>query len=484
MKLKRSLADMELATATDQANADIDASLLVSISADGMEALLDIVPAQGNGAPVSKIAILAALAENGIGEGAIPEVIEAALLAGKAERLVIARGTEPEHGLDGYLESLVKEVRSRVPKADETGKIDFRDLGDIVVVQANEPIMLRQPATPGKPGRTLFGESIPAVPGKDVMFGGKLPGATVAPGNPNLLQAAITGQPIVVRGGMMVEPVYKVDVVDISTGNITFDGTVIVKGDVHANMTINATGDIQIGGTVEMASLIAGGSIVVKGGVMGSLGRKTNEEQSIRCGGSFHAVYAQQAKIDAGDSIFIDDMAMQCELTAINHVHVGGKKRGHIIGGTVQATLSINAKVIGSPHRVKTICEIGVNPLMHKQLLEMCKTRDARENQLLEVSKLIDFAQKNPGKLKPEIIDKARATAAALSDAIAGMREEQDILTKKVALSQQARVNIHEVIHEGVVVNMGDLKFVNVAEQGACSIALARGELAAVGLEE
>lgn len=475
---------MEITSTTANAVPDIDASLLVTISSDGMEALLDIVPAQGNGAPVSRSAILAALAENGIGEGTLPDVIESALIAGRAERLVIARGTEPEHGTDGYLTSLVKEAGSRVPKIDESGKTDYRDLGDIVVVQANDPIMIRQPATPGKPGKTLFGETIPATPGKDAMFGGRLLGTVISPDNPNQLQAAITGQPIIVRGGMMVEPVYTVNNVNTSTGNITFDGTVVVKGDVQANMVIKATGDIQVGGTVETATLIAGGNIVVKGGVIGSLGRKNSDEHFIFCEGSFRAVYVQQAKIDAGDSIYIDDMVMQSELSAINHIHVGGRKRGHIIGGITQATLSINAKVIGSPHRVKTRCEIGVNPLMHKQLLDMCKIRDARENQLIEVNKLLDFASKNPGKLKPDIIEKANVTAAALTEEIASMVLEQEILTNKIALSQQSRVNVHEIIHDGVVVNMGNQKYLNVTDQGACSITLVRGELAAIGLAE
>lgn len=111
----------------------------------------------------------------------------------------------------------------------------------------------------------------------------------------------------------------------------------------------------------------------------------------------------------------IDDMAMQCELTATNHVQVGNKKRGHIVGGRVQAMLSITAKILGSPSRVATQLEIGVNPEAQKQAQELARNRDGKENRLLELSKLLAFAAANPGRVSPEMIERARATAASLS---------------------------------------------------------------------
>jgi uncharacterized protein (DUF342 family) len=377
----------------------------------------------------------------------------------------------------------VPQVRSRTPRVDETGHTDYRDLGEILVVHPGDALMLRHPPTEGTPGLTLRGVKIEARPGKAAMFSAHLPGTAFAPDNPDLLQAAITGQPVVIRGGMMVEPVFSVEAVGTSSGNIDFDGSVAIGGDVTAGMTVRASGDIEVGGVVEMATLEAGGSIVVKGGVMGGLGRKGADDHRISCGGCFTAAYGQQARIEAGDSIFIDDMAMQCELSAINHVRVGDQRRGHVIGGRVQATLSITAKVIGSPNRVRTYCEIGVNPLMHKQLLEMSKRRDGLETQLLEVSKLLDFGSKNPGKLRPEMLEKARATAAALSADIAALREEQDVLTKKIELSLQSRVNAQQALYEGVEVTMGSQRYRVVGEHGACAVGLGPAGLELINLE-
>ena len=460
----------------------VDAALHIEISSDGLEAYLSATSAEGGGKPLDEAAVFAALAENGIGEGILTEAIDAAVAAGSADKLLIARGRATRHGEDGRLESLIPEVRSRTPKVNESGTTDYRDLGEILVVHPGDALMRRIPPTNGTPGMTLLGEAIPATPGQAVMFSANLPGTEFAADDPDLLLAAITGQPVVIRGGMSVEPVFKLENVGTASGNIEFDGSVVITGDVAAGMTVRATGDIQIGGVAELATLDAGGSIAIKGGAIGAKGAtgaqtKGTEDHRIRCGGNFNAAYAQQAKIEAGDSIFIDDMAMQCELEAINHIRVGNKKRGHIIGGSAQATLSITAKVIGSPNRVRTHLEIGVNPLMHKQLLDLAHDRDAKETQLLEISKLISFAHKNPGKLAPEMIEKARATAAATSAAIAGLREEQEILTAKIALSMQSRVTAEQALHEGTEIAMGALSYRVISEQGACAVGLMQGKL-------
>jgi uncharacterized protein (DUF342 family) len=463
----------------------VDAAFNIVVAPDGLEARLRIQPAQG-GAPVARPAVLAALADMGIGRGILDAAIDAAIAAGAAADAVIARGLPPDHGRDGWFESLVPEVRSRAPRVDETGHTDYRDLGEILVVHPGDALLRRHGPTPGRDGATLLGETIPAKPGKEVMFAASLPGTAPDAADPDLLRAAITGQPVVVRGGMIVEPVFKIETVGTASGNIDFDGSVVIKGDVAAGMTVRATGDIEVGGVVERGTLEAGGSIVIKGGAIGDLGHKggAGGESHIRCGGCFNAAYAQQATVEAGDGIFIDDMAMQCALTAINHVRVGNNKRGHIIGGTVHATLSITAKVIGSPNRVRTHLEIGVNPLMHKQLLAKATERDGKETQLLEVSKLLAFAQAHAGKLPPPMIEKARATAAALSADIAALREEQDAMTKKIDLSMQACVRVEQALYEGVEVLMGNQRYRVVGEHGPCAVGIGIGGLGLLPLEE
>lgn len=461
----------------------VDANLDIRIASDYMEATLDITPAQG-GQPISKTQLLAALAEKGITEGILLDNINQAIAAGTAAMLPIARGRPPVNGVDGYFECLIPDARARVPRVKESGQLDYRELGEILVVHPGDPLMLRHRPTSGTPGANILGIAIPPKPGKDVLYASKLTGVELSPGNPDQLQAAIAGQPVQVKDGAMVEPVFSVPAVSMASGNINFDGSVVIKGDVSAGMTVKASGDIEVAGVVEAATLEAGGNIVIKGGVLGSIDQKVGGEHYLRCGHEFHAAYAQKARITAGDSIFIDDMAMQCELTAARHIKVGKNKRGHIIGGKVQAMLSITARVLGAPNRIGTSCHIGVDPSLQKQARELAEQRDGQENQLLEISKLLDFARHNPGKLRPEMLEKARQTAASLSAGIAETREAENLLAEKIALAQESRVVGEESIHEGVEVHFGNQRYRVVGEHGAGQISMGKSGLELMALEE
>lgn len=431
-----------------------DAAIKVSITSDGLEARLEITPAEG-GTAASRDAILAALDDAGVTFGIQETVIASAIAAGSACGDVVARGEAPQHGINGWLEPLIPEARDRRPHEDEGGHIDYHDLGEITVVHPGDPLMRLHPPTTGKDGCTVGGKPLPARPGKPVKFAGKLTGACPSVDDPDLLLAEITGQPVVVRDGMTVEPVFTIDRVGSASGNINFDGNVVVRGDVDAGMAVRATGDIEIGGVVDLATLEAGGNIVVKGGVIGSLCHASAGEQHVRCGGSFNATYAQQASIEAGDSIFIDDMALQCELNALNHITIGNKRRGHIIGGTARATLSITARVVGSPNQGQTHLATGFNPQMRKQLLELQRQRDERRKQLDEVEKLLVFAASHPEKLSPEIASRAQATATALATEVGELEVAREALERKIELSQEARIVIEQSLLEGSDIHIG-----------------------------
>jgi hypothetical protein len=449
----------------------VDATIKVTLTPDGLEARLDIAPAEG-GTAASRDAVLAALNKAGVAFGIQEEAIDSAVASGSAVGEVVARGEAPEHGINGWLEPLIPQVRDRRPHEDESGHIDYHDLGEIMVVHPGDPLMRLHPPTVGKDGCTVSGKPLPARPGKPVKFAGKLAGASPSPDDPDLLLAEITGQPVIVRDGMTVEPVFKVDRVGSASGNINFEGNVAVRGDVDAGMIVRATGDIEIGGVVDLATLEAGGNIVIKGGVIGGLGHAGAGEQHVRCGGSFNATYAQQASIEAGDSIFIDDMALQCELTALNHITIGNKRRGHLIGGTARATLSITARVVGSPNQGQTHLAAGFDPKMRKQLLELQRQRDERRKQLDEVEKLLVFAQSCPEKITPAIAAKAQATATALEGEISELEATHEALEHKIELTQEARIIVEQSLLEGSDIHLGTQHYHAPHDHGPCTFGL------------
>jgi len=461
----------------------MDATLQVVVSPGGLEARLTIFPPQG-GRSATKAEVLEQLALKGINEGVLVDEINRAIADDSATDLVIARGREPVAGDDGRLEYLLPEVRERVPSVDPSGRTDYRNLGEIQVVRAGDALMRRHPPTQGTPGISVTGQPIAPKPGKDVRFAARLTGARTADDNPDLLIADIDGQPVQVKDGMMVEPILTLETVNMTTGNIHFDGAVQVRGDVKAGMHIHASGDIEIGGVVEPATLDSGGSIVVKNGVLGSIGQKEGSLHRIRCDGCFSATYAQQARIEAGDSIFIDDLAMQCELTAGNHIRLGDKRRGQVMGGLLRATLSIHARTLGAPNRIRTELEIGTDPALARTLQAMTQQRDAKESQLLEIGKLLSFSDRNPGRVAPDVRLRAEQTAAAISSDIENMRQEEAQVRHRLDLAHSARVEAEKALYEGVSVTLGEARLRIHGEHGPSTVRLAEQGLGIFPLED
>ena len=177
-------------------------------------------------------------------------------------------------------------------------------------------------------------------------------------------------------------------------------------------------------------------------------------------------------------------MAMQCQLDATNHIRIGNYRRGHIIGGRTRACLSIHARVIGAPNRIRTEIEIGNDPGLAHAVQEKAAERDGKENKLLEIGKLLTVADRNPGKVSPEIIARAEEAAAALSAEIEGLRGEEDDLRQRLLLIRQARVNAENAVYEGCIVNMGECTLRIPQDRGATTVRLADQGLGIFPLED
>lgn len=440
-----------------------DAVASVAVAPDKMSAFLTVTPPQG-GAAVTAAQIRDALSEKRVASGIQEEVIGAASASGEANALLVAQGREAVHGEDGKLECLIEMARERHPHLDEHGIANYRDLGYILTVRQGERLMRKIPATPGEAGKNVHGDPIPAKPGKEAMFATQLKGAIPDPDDPAILIAEIPGQPMLVSNGMTVEPTITLPTVDLTTGNVDFDGSVNVTGDVHAGMKIRATGDIHVGGTVEAATLDAGGNVVIKGGIIGHGEVHEHPDENatsmiarVHCGASCSAHFVENACIDAGDSILVDELVMQSELEAINQIVVGkpGSGHGHIVGGQLEATLLIQAAVIGSPSGVSTRLVVGTNPYLLEKLKHADRKLEGKTHELDEIVKLMHFIAEHPDRVSAETRARAEHTHAALLQAIEQARGYRDELNQQLDLSDDASVVVEKTVFGNTQVEIG-----------------------------
>ena len=402
-------------------------------------------------------------------------------IAEEGDSVLIASGKPAEDGLDSRFESLLPEMKERVPQVDEEGIANFRDLGEILVVYTGDSLMRRYPAGDGEPGFTISGAPIPAKKGMSLEFTAGLEGAEIDSNDSDLLIAKIDGCPYLIPNGVKVEPVYTVKNVDLHSGNIDFLGTVIVTGEVQSGMTIKADGDIHIKGSTEGAILIAKGDIVVTGGLIGHPEKPETEltiDPITEAGGSVNANFTQNAVINAGQGIFIRDYTMMCKLNAAVQIIVGdGSRRGHIIGGVSTAGLLIKAKTIGSPSRSRTVVIARTSDTLYARMAKLSESRDDLKVRRFKVRKLIDLAVNKPDRVSASALESANSTLASLDDEEQQLNLDEVQLKKEIAASRGAMIKAEVNFLEGVEVRVGTKRATTAKDRSGGTYRLKDDEL-------
>lgn len=461
-------AELAATAATSDAQApqvppSLPAALLVSVAPDKLQAHLTWLPASEHEV-ADREQVLAALQRSGVVHGITLDGLEAALAARRCEGLLVAKGQPAIDGQDVEFELLIPDAKDRRPKLDDDASVDYRELGLFVSVRPGTPLMRRKPATPGTPGKNVLGQAVPPKPGQDQPFAPQLPGAVLDPANELQLLAAITGLPVQVPCGVTVEPVLTVQDVDLHTGNLSFEGSIHVAGDVHSGMKVRAQGDITVAGVVEAAEIVAGGSVTIQGGVIGHSewcvgAGETHDTAKVTAGGAVYTRFAEHAIIEAGSTIHALDASRQSLLRANQKVVVGKDDghSGHIIGGRVVATLLVQAGFIGSTANVPTVIEVGRNPLLTKKLEELDEQLRLLSKEQADLALLLGYAKSHPQRLAEAVVNKARLTVVQVTQQISACHQDRQVYLDRLGLAADATVVVGQRLYGGVTVKLGEL---------------------------
>ena len=460
-----------------------DAEFFLEVADDLLTARLTLIPAQG-GKPIGT-AVNDALREQGIIHGIMHEALDAAIASGLCQGLLIAEGEPARQGGPGQLEPLFGSQKSANRNTDDKAIIKFRDLSHLLIVHVGDQLMRRIPPVQGKFGMNIKGQVILAKALPEMAFGAALQGAAPAPDNPDLLLATNAGQPMVVDDGVIVNPVLQVPDVDLSTGNISFEGTIHVEGDIKAGMILNVTGDVIVNGLVEAAIITAGGNVAVKGGIIGLAEKKPGSQHlsgltsHIKCGGSLQALFAENAHIESRQSIQLEQSARQCELIARREIMVGkpGSSVGNILGGRAQAALLIHAVSLGSSTATRTQIQVGFDPYLDEEIHARQHQIGRKANELDQLIKLQAFFLTHPEKAAGGVGEKVEAKRLYLLGELDALEKEIDELESQMELIDKASVKIIKKIYEGVEIQIGKQKWQVKEDSGPGNYQLRDGHI-------
>jgi len=369
--------------------------IVVTISGDETEASARLLPPEPNGPALELNAAKQKLTEAGVSHG-IDDAELIAFLEAKeyGEPYVVAKATPPTDGDDGKLIfHFSTDERTGSPREIGGGRVDYRSLDLYVPVVEGDLLVSRTSATEGVAGISVKSNPIKQRSGKETV----LPrGKNVNINNERTeMTASSSGMVDYVNNCITVSNIYTVKGdCDMSIGNIDFDGSINITGSVRSGHTIKATGGITVGGGVEAAKLIAGGSVEVKGGMQGS------GKGSIEAGGSVTIMYIEQGSIIADGPVKVDVSIHSNVETSATFTAIG--KRGAIIGGQVASAGDVIANYIGTLSNTKTDVEVGVMPRKRARLAFLEKEMERLAADKIKLNQLETYLEKTKGSMDNE----------------------------------------------------------------------------------
>lgn len=433
----------------------VDGAVEVKVEPDLMSARIIVRPPVG-GRAITLEDARKALADAGVTAGIDEEALARAVeLADPTLPVVVARGQSAVDGQNARIEYRfdVDPARQR-PAELADGRVDYHNLNLIQNVKRGDVLAVKVPAEPGVDGFNVRGERIPAKPGRDVQLPlGK--GCEVLADGLTIV-AGVDGH-VVLTGGrkIAVLPVYEVrGDVDLSTGNINFVGSVIVRGSLASGFEIRAEGDVTVDGYVDAGTIVAGGNVVIRKGIQG------RSKGIIEAGGSVNAMFIENGTIRAGGDAIIAEAIMHSEVIAGGSVICNGR-RGLIVGGRIQARNEVSAKMIGAAMGTLTEIEVGVDPALREELIKTAaEQRELEENlnKTTQAVKMLKEMEQAQGGLDPDRKDKllklirSQYQLMGQRDAVAARRRQ---IEEQMENSLRGRVRASELIHPGTRVTIG-----------------------------
>lgn len=441
----------------------IELAPLVRITPDRLQAMADLYPQGAMGEELSPEGMVQVLSGQGVRFGIQLEAIVRGLAQARAgnaavENVLVAQGKPPVPGQDGRLELLLREAGGPA-EADEAGHLDYRDRGPFPVAEQGQEIALLHPPTKGVPGQDVSGGVVPARDGAALRV--QVGRNVEAVEGGALYRAKMAGVVLADKARLEVSELLTLPGdVDYGTGNILLEqGSVRVGGTVRTGFTVQAPGRILVEGMVESARVIAGGDVIVRGGIFMS----GDEAAFVQAGGSITASYSHNAQVHAGGDVTMALAIVGSKANKGSRVTSGGMVRvtdakGRIMGGTVVCGCGLEVFQAGSERGMATTLALShESPEAEALVKEMRELKELRQRAVFVLGEGDGAAAL--ARLPAERRAEAEELLARREDADSRLRQLQralaEIAQAHLEREKAARIVIRGTAFPGVAIKMG-----------------------------
>ncbi|MCL2260774.1 MAG: FapA family protein [Fibromonadales bacterium] len=320
----------------------------ISITKDRMEVRMYPLIGIHEGGLVTYEDVVEAFKKENIKAEIDEALVRSQLVEVNPQETTIAKGKRPHDGRDGHIE--YKFDMSAKPQfvADpkDSSAIDYKNSMQVTLVHAGDILATIIPPGPGEPGEDVNGLPIEAKPGAKAKY---FVGEGLEEKEGDIIVTA-SGTPSVQDDLLMVRRSYVLQGdVGLSSGNITFPGTVVIHGNVTDGFEVTSDENVVINGLITGAKVKAKGYIKCSGGIQGK------DRTEIIAGGFVAATFINAAVVVAEGDVLVTKDILHSTISCLGELRTGGS----IIGGVTSVFKGAECGGdVGSETGVKTIVNI------------------------------------------------------------------------------------------------------------------------------
>jgi uncharacterized protein (DUF342 family) len=409
--------------------------LSIRLSDNDLTALLSVIPGPTADATELDACLTQSKVVVGIDPSLYAEVVtKLANPTFEAKDWVIARGRAPSPGQDAHFEPKFA-IGIQAGHVREDGSLDYHDRDLLKSTTTGAIIGVIHDAVEGVPGLDLDGNTLnapkPRTEPLQLLDGvmRELDGTVRATRNGVVLYKYNQSLSVVDR-------LVHQGPVDLHSGDLNMQGSLVVKGDVLRPFTVVATGDLEIHGSVHSSNVRADGNIQVRGGIRGGDGCM------VCAGGDLASRHAESATLYANGLLTLQE-SINSRLVA-SEVHVKGKMRG----GAAVAEVNITVAEAGADNGTTTFLLAGEPfdlPVLEAQRqIAQSKTRRFSER----------VHGRSDERNKGSKVGRAKAEIAAQE-----VKRLTECAKKRARLAESAKIDV-TVAHAGVILQIGEAKMI------------------------
>ena len=362
------------------------------------------------------------------------------------KNIVVAMGKKPVQGSNASIEYKFQTDKKAKPRLNEDGTVDFHHLDNISHVSKGDVLAVLTKEDPGVPGEDIYGT---------VVKPAKVERMTLKHGN-NIelsedglkLISMVDGHVSLEGDRVFVSDNYDVPAdVDNSTGDIEYNGSVTIKGNVRTGFSVNAHGNVEIFGVVEGANICADGNIILHRGIQG-MGKG-----KLICKGNLVSKFIESAEVHV-DGYIETDTILHSNVEAKGDIYVRGKN-GNIIGGKVRSKSLIEATRIGSTMGTATEVEVGTDPAVANRVNELKVLISDKMEERNKIDQVLQILRKKQdmGVLEPEkkgLLPSLTKNIVLIDADVKKMTDEYNELTELLSENVNAKIQAIAEVYAGV----------------------------------